>query len=176
MKKYLFLSVTLCSAAVFSQSYFQAIPEARPIANRGVTELIVASIPFQGYDETQAYFGEGEYEIFIDSANEVLDKPIIILDGFDPGDSRDIAGLYNSLNFGGQNMADILRSEGFDIVVLNAPSYTTGGKDIDGGSDYIQRNAMVLVALIDLLNSQKVGDEELVVLGPSMGGTKQLAY
>ena len=170
MKKYLFLSITLCSAAVFSQSYFQAIPEARPIVNRGVTELIVASIPFQGYDETQAYFGEGEYEIFIDSANEVLDKPIIILDGFDPGDSRDIAGLYNSLNFGGQNMADILRSEGFDIVVLNAPSYTTGGKDIDGGSDYIQRNAMVLVALIDLLNSQKVGDEELVVLGPSMGG------
>jgi hypothetical protein len=92
------------------------------------------------------------------------------LDGFDPGDSRDIAGLYNSLSFGGQNMADILRSEGFDIVVLNAPLYTTDGKDIDGGSDYIQRNAMVLVALIDLLNSQKVGDEELVVLGASMGG------
>jgi len=170
MKKYLFLLITLFTASAFSQSYFQAIPEAKPIANRSVIEQIVATIPYQGYDETQAYLGEGEYEIFIDNVDGVLDKPIIILDGFDPGDSRDITGLYNSLSFMGQNMADILRSEGFDIVILNAPLYSTNGKDIDGGSDYIQRNAMVLVALIDLLNSQKVGDEELVVLGPSMGG------
>ncbi len=170
MKKYLFLLITLFTASAFSQSYFQAIPEARPIANRSVIESIVATIAYQGYDETQAYFGEGEYEIFIDNVDGVLDKPIIVLDGFDPGDSRDIAGLYNSLSFGGQNMADILRTEGFDIVILNAPLYTTDGKDIDGGADYIQRNAMVMVALIDLLNSQKVGDEELVVLGASMGG------
>jgi hypothetical protein len=170
MRKILFLLITLITVSSFSQSFFQAIPEARPIANRSVIEPIVATIPYQGYDETQAFLGEGEYEIFIDNIDGVLDKPIIVLDGFDPGDSRDIAGLYNSLSFGGQNMADILRSEGFDIVVLNAPLYTTDGKDIDGGSDYIQRNAMVLVALIDLLNSQKVGDEELVVLGASMGG------
>jgi hypothetical protein len=170
MRKILFLLITLITVSTFSQSFFQAIPEARPIANRSVIEPIVATIPYQGYDETQAFLGEGEYEIFIDNIDGVLDKPIIVLDGFDPGDSRDIAGLYNSLSFGGQNMADILRSEGFDIVVLNAPLYTTDGKDIDGGSDYIQRNAMVLVALIDLLNSQKVGDEELVVLGASMGG------
>ena len=170
MKKILFLLITIITGSAFSQSYFQDIPEDRPIANRSIIETIVATIPYQGYDETQAYFGEGEYEIFIDTVDGILDKPIIVLDGFDPGDSRDIAGLYNSLSFGGQNMADILRTEGFDIVVLNAPLYTTDGKDIDGGADYIQRNAMVMVALIDLLNSQKVGDEELVVLGASMGG------
>jgi hypothetical protein len=100
----------------------------------------------------------------------VLDKPIILIDGYDPGDLIGTTDLYGALSFGGQNMGDILRAEGFDIVILNAPLYTTDGKDIDGGSDYIQRNAMVLVALIDLLNSQKVGDEELVVLGVSMGG------
>src|SRR5690606_29754005 len=72
--------------------------------------------------------------------------------------------------FGGQNMADILRDEGYDIVILNAPVYTTDGKTIDGGGDYIQRNAMVLVAMIKQLNADKVGDNELVVLGPSMGG------
>jgi hypothetical protein len=170
MKNYLFLLISSITLSSFSQSYFQDIPEDSPIKNRGVIETITAAIPYQGYDETQAYLGEGEYEIFMDTLDEVLDKPIIVLDGFDPGDSRDITGLYNSLSFDGQNMADILRSEGFDIVVLNAPLYTTDGKDIDGGADYIQRNAMVMVALIELLNSQKVGYEELVVLGASMGG------
>ncbi|MAP53871.1 MAG: hypothetical protein CL605_03105 [Altibacter sp.] len=160
----------MISLNALSQSYFQKKPTPTHIANRSVVTPIVATIGYQGYDESQAYFGEGEYEIFLDLVDGTLDKPIIVLDGFDPGDSRDITGLYNSLNFDGQNLADIVRNEGFDIVVLNAPTYITDGKTIDGGADYIQRNAMVLIELIDLLNAQKVGNEELVVLGPSMGG------
>ena len=163
----LFCLITLSS---FSQTYFLGENNNTPINNRSVITPIVASIDYQGYDETQAYFGEGEYEIFIDNVDGILDKPIIVLDGFDPGDGRNITGLYNSLNFGGQNLADILRNEGFDIVILNAPQYTTNGKDIDGGADYIQRNAMVTIELINLLNDLKVGNEELVLLGPSMGG------
>jgi len=170
MKPIYFLLLSLFSINSFSQSYFQEKVKSTPIANRSVVSPIVASISYQGYEETQAYFGEGEYEIFADVNNGVLNKPIIVLDGFDPGDSRDISNVYNSLSFNGQNMADILRSEGFDIIILNAPQYTTNGKDIDGGSDYIQRNAMVLVELINLINSQKVGDGQLVILGPSMGG------
>ncbi len=131
---------------------------------------ITATIGYQGYDESQEYYGEGEYQIFLDNVNGVLDKPIFLIDGFDPGDTRDIPAIYSLLNFDGGNLADILRDEGFDLVTLNAPQYTTGGKDIDGGSDYIQRNAMVLIELIDLINSQKVGNEELVIIGPSMGG------
>ena len=95
---------------------------------------------------------------------------MIVLDGFDPGDGRGIGALYASLSYGGQNLADELRDLGFDIVVLNAPNYITDGYEIGGGGDFIQRNAMVLIALIQELNSQKQGDEELVVLGPSMGG------
>ncbi|MCW8982334.1 MAG: hypothetical protein OQJ83_13200, partial [Altibacter sp.] len=170
MKYYCLLFCSFVSLSAISQSYFQKKPTSTPIVHRSVVTPIVATIGYQGYDETQAYFGEGEYEIFLDLVDGTLDKPIIVLDGFDPGDSRDITGLYNSLNFDGQNLADIVRNEGFDIVVLNAPAYTTDGKAIDGGADYIQRNAMVLIALIDLLNDQKVGDEELVILGPSMGG------
>lgn len=170
MKFFYFLFFTAISTSLFSQSYFQNKVDYKPITQRGVIETIVASIEYQGYDEAQAYFGEGEYEIFIDLVGGILDKPIIVLDGFDPGDGRDITGLYNSLSFDGDNLADILRAEGYDIVILNAPMYTTNGKDIDGGADYIQRNAFVLIELINLLNEQKVGDEELVVLGPSMGG------
>ena len=131
---------------------------------------ITATIEYQGYDESQAYFGEGEYQIFLDNVDGILDKPVILIDGFDPGDSRDIASLYGLMDFDGGNLADILRDEGFDLVALNAPQYSTDGKDIDGGADYIQRNAMVLVELIDLINNQKVGDEDLVIIGPSMGG------
>ncbi|MCH9661774.1 MAG: T9SS type A sorting domain-containing protein [Bacteroidetes bacterium] len=171
MKEVYFIALAFVSFSVSAQSYFLPTANQSPIANRNsVVEPIVATIPYQGYEETQEYFGEGEYEIFLDEVDGVLDHPIIVLDGFDPGDSRDITGLYNSLEFDGQNMADILRAEGFDIVVLNAPQYSTGGNDIDGGADYIQRNAMVLIEMINLLNAEKVGDAELVVLGPSMGG------
>jgi pimeloyl-ACP methyl ester carboxylesterase len=170
MKKFYILLLIFSTQLAFAQIRFQNIPEHAIFPESLAVETITANIAYQGYEETQAYFGQGEYEIFIDNVDGILDNPIIVLDGFDPGNSRDIPGLYASLSFGGQNMADILRDEGYDIVILNAPVYTTDGKTIDGGGDYIQRNAMVLVAMIQQLNADKVGDNELVVLGPSMGG------
>lgn len=169
-KIYFLLFLLLTAQFTFAQIRFQNIPDGANYPERSITQTLTANIAYQGYDETQPYFGQGEYEIFLDTYNGVLNKPIIILDGFDPGDSRSIGDIYAGLSFGGQNFADVLRSEGFDIVILNAPLYSTGGKDIDGGADYIQRNAMVLIALIEQLNADKVGEEELVVLGPSMGG------
>jgi len=133
---------------------------------------ITATIGYQGYDETQAYFGEAEYQIFMDNTTNVLDKPIILIDGFDPGDTRDINGMYALLDYNGNNIADELRDEGFDFVLLNFPIYTRASDnvEVDGGSDYIQRNAMILAELISQINAQKTGNEELVVIGPSMGG------
>ncbi len=133
---------------------------------------IEASIPFQGYDESQAYLGQAEYQIFLDNVDGVFDKPIFLIDGFDPGDSRNIAGMYAMLDFNGSNLGDTLRNEGFDFVLLNFPVYTRAvdGLLVDGGSDYIQRNAMVLIELINQINSQKVGNQPLVMVAPSMGG------
>ncbi len=133
---------------------------------------ITATIGYQGYDETQAYFGEAEYQIFLDNIDGVLDKPIILVEGFDPSDQRDFTGMYNLLNFNGQNLGDTLRDEGFDFVLLNFPTYTraSDGQTVNGGADYIQRNAMVLTELINEINNQKIGSEELVIIGPSMGG------
>lgn len=134
---------------------------------------IESTIPYQGFGESQAYTGVGEYEIFLDNQDGILDKPILLIDGFDPGDTRDIPALYQLLNFnnGTENLADEARDLGYDVIVLNFPIYVRNGSDIiDGGSDYIQRNAFVLTALIDEINAQKVGEEELVIIGPSMGG------
>ncbi len=45
---------------------------------------------------------------------------------------------------------------------------------LDGGTDYIERNAFLLVKLIQILNaklqSNGYGNEKLVIVGPSMGG------
>lgn len=134
---------------------------------------ITATIPYQGQGENQAFFGQGEYEIFLDTNDGILDKPIFLVDGFDPGDTRDIATLYSSLDYGtGQNLADYLRTEGYDIVLLNFPTYTRANTTtvVDGGVDFIQRNAFILVELINQINAQKEGNHKNVVIGPSMGG------
>ena len=154
-----------------------------------------------GYTGVPEFAGLGEYEIFLDTDNGVLDKPIILIDGFDPGDTRTIAGLYGLLDFNGsqgdQNLGDLVRAEGFDVVVLNFPSYFRlsdntllniddatdtnadtiideadypGSTLVNGGADFIERNSMLLVDLINTLNADKVGDEDLVIIGPSMGG------
>ncbi len=92
-----------------------------------------------------------------------------------------------------------LRDKGYDVIILNFPklgSFIPGlngepgftipsnvkvngsGSTInafnrDGGTDYIERNAFVLVKLIQQLNAALAANgstENLVIVGPSMGG------
>ena len=131
--------------------------------------------------------GIGEYEIFL-SDDSILDKPIFLVDGFDPGDGRPISGyidvttgtyvngIYDLLNFdengSSSNLGDVIRAEGYDVIILNFPLYTRVSDNVvvDGGSDFIERNAMLLVELIGIINAQKVGSEQNTIIGPSMGG------
>lgn len=153
--------------------YIPAVSLRNP-GNTSAITTINATIPYQGVEDPAAYLGQGEYEIFYDNGNGVLDKPIILLDGFDPNDGRPIPAIYGLLNYGttGQNLADDLRNQGFDVIILNFPNYTQTetGNLLSGGADYIQRNAMVFVELLNQINAQKVGNEKNVVIGPSMGG------
>jgi hypothetical protein len=134
---------------------------------------ITATIPYQGFGEAALYLGQGEYEIFPDTVDGILDKPVFVVDGFDPGDTNTIPLFYASLNYGvGQNLADYLRTLGFDIILVNFPTYTRPNTTtvVDGGVDFIQRNAFVLVEVINQINAQKVGNQKNVIIGPSMGG------
>ncbi|WP_299119670.1 T9SS type A sorting domain-containing protein [uncultured Winogradskyella sp.] len=161
MKKYYFTTLLLLPILVFAQTSF--------------TSAITPDL--SAYGEAINYPGEGEYQIFL-STDNILDKPIIVVDGFDPGDTRDIAGLYSSLDFtgtnGSQNLADLLRVEGFDIVILNFPTYVraSDGETIDGGADFMERNALLLVELVNIINTDKAANnpEQNVIIGPSMGG------
>gem|GEM_PF-804445 len=127
-------------------------------------------------------------------------KPIIIVDGFDPLDKRVSDDIYKVMNYGTPNpiqpnLVKDFQQMGFDVIILNFPvigseaiSYKTdvvrykadGTFDRyqsmpgrDGGADYIERNAFLTVKLIQEVNAklaQNGSSEELVVVGPSMGG------
>ena len=136
---------------------------------------INSSLTYQGFGETTAHAGKAEYKIYYDNIDGVLDKPIFILDGFDPGDSRDISVLFNSFNNAAttDNIINELRDDGYDLIIVNFPSYIStsdGTTPIDGGADFIQRNAYTLISLLQLINSIPTKTDENVVIGPSMGG------
>lgn len=84
-----------------------------------------------------------------------------------------------------QNLGSELRDQGYDIIILDFPrnlettSITTPfgiyqyKYNRPTGADFIQRNAFVLVTLIEKINQTLVANgstEKLVVVGPSMGG------
>jgi len=138
-------------------------------------DYITASIPFTDY-ENNTFRGQGNIHYYFSTAtpcNGKVRKPIIVLDGFDPGDTRSITQLYDEY-LNRNQFADAIRSIGYDIVVLNLPVYLNeSGNLVDGGADYIERNAFVLVRLINKLNRElrdNKSTEKLIVIGPSMGG------
>ena len=53
------------------------------------------------------YKGWGEYDIFY-SSDGILDKPIFLVDGFDPTDSRNINAVYAELDYEGGNLGCLL--------------------------------------------------------------------
>jgi hypothetical protein len=131
-----------------------------------------------------------------------LRNPVIVLDGFDPQDS---SPLFED---DGNNISvyNLLRQRGVlyllddhaastspampaglqrDVVILNFPNSqrhdangNLTGYNVDGGSDYVERNAMVLIELLNQLKplARLPGAKGATILqpftivGPSMGG------
>ncbi|MCF6295448.1 MAG: T9SS type A sorting domain-containing protein [Flavobacteriaceae bacterium] len=168
---------------------------------------LVENPPNQIATETfQGALGEIEYRIFYRTRKDdgsinsqaSLKNPIIIIDGFDPGDERKIGylednssektlikqmwydledGDTNPDNNERVNLVNELREESYDVIIVNQINHTKNingiETDIDGGADYIERNAMAHVALYQHLSSvlvQNGSSEELIIVGPSMGG------
>jgi pimeloyl-ACP methyl ester carboxylesterase len=93
-----------------------------------------------------------------------LSKPIIFIESFDFLNEITASGTYNDLNqpISGTNTRalNILRANGFDVIVLN----------FDDATNYIQSNAFLLAELITQINTNKISNEELMVIGYGMGG------
>ena len=117
-----------------------------------------ADIPYNGE------YGEADVAVFLGNGNTTLTNPVVIIDGFDPGDTRPIEGLYEIANQ--QNMVDSLRALGMDGILINEHD----------GAGYIQKNAMIVVKVLDSINQVMTAAgtmkeaNQTVVIGPSMGG------
>jgi len=170
-----------------------ADPETEPC----FSEVVSSTILFQGYDEPQAYKGINTVNYYYrngvscNKTKQTINKPIIVVDGFDPTNKRlaekirTEAFFFVNQNGNPDNLGTILRAQGYDIIIVNHPDYTEGTRTIQtpngpqtidrlihGGGDYIERNAMVLVKIIQDINAQlPLGStEKIVIVGPSMGG------
>ncbi len=89
-----------------------------------------------------------------------LDKPVIIIDGFDPDpQKRDCDDLYE-MTQSWNNTIDELNLRCCDIVTVNWL----------GGGDWMQKNAFALIEVINFINANKKGYNDIVLIGPSMGG------
>ena len=163
-------------------------------------ETISPSSPYQAEKEYLGLGGVGDlwwwYANSVDNECTLslnagtINKPIIFLDGFDPQDSRNGSQIYgNFLKFSegttDNYLGRILRlsSYGYDVGILNFiehhKEYVQSNYGpllvsyIDGGADYIQRNALLLVEVIQRTNARLAASgstEQLVIVGPSMGG------
>ncbi len=100
----------------------------------------------------------GEAFIYLAETHQTLQQPIVLVEGFDMLNDMGWEELYGFLN--AQNFLEDLRGQGYDLVLLN----------FDNSMDYIQRNAFLLVKLIQQVNAEKAGYSQLVVAGASMGG------
>jgi hypothetical protein len=116
------------------------------------TLFLTASIPYLGE------YGTGEAYIYHGESHATLMNPVVVIEGFDLDNTMNWEELYQSLNQ--ENLIETLKAQGYDAVVLNFTEAT----------DYIQRNAFVVVELIEEVNDLVVPGADLVVIGASMGG------
>ncbi|WP_026450715.1 T9SS type A sorting domain-containing protein [Aequorivita capsosiphonis] len=128
-----------------------------------------APYTFQGYDEGQAYVGIGRYANH--SNTTCVDKPIIVVEGYDPADTFDNDDIFGTAQLNRNGLSTDLVNNDYDVITLNFEPRPINGKTVAGGTDYIERNAMVLVKLITFINQNKsTNAEPTKVIGFSMGG------
>lgn len=122
---------------------------------------------------SEAYLGQNASVTvtFDDAGGDCkITKPLIVAEGFDVGTL-----LSPENEFGDNNITLFQQSISNDtdlknLIHGNDQEYDIIYVDWNNGVDYLQRNALALQAVIEWVNDNKVGNEENIVLGQSMGG------
>lgn len=94
----------------------------------------------------------------INGCDKVFDKPIIVVEGFDPDGSLTLGEMEK--RFKSQSFVATMGAYGYDFVFVDFTKNTT----------YIENNAKVLEAVINWVNQNKTGTNKTTVIGFSMGG------
>ncbi len=123
--------------------------------------------------------------------NTCIKKPLILVEGIDFGYKDHWTGCYGG-KCGNVGLIDLMngyvlnpyesklkdRIEPWDAIA-KAPKFISDLRnkgydifyiDFHNGADYMENNAQLVVKFIQLINERKCSDEELVVVGTSMGG------
>jgi PGAP1-like protein len=125
---------------------------------------------------TESYNGQFAYGTL--SVRYVLPgtmrKPLLVVEGFDPGHI-----LKPEEQFGETSIKSFISDLSDDgttalkTALVDIPQYDIVYLDWNNGTDYIQRNALLVEEAIRWINSQKIlagSTEPNVVIGQSMGG------
>lgn len=124
-------------------------------------ETKLTELKFSDYDGKELKCSY-EYGIYFNDCStrhpNVLKNPILIVDGFDPTNSRNLGNIFDMMNESPNNMATKLLDEGHDIIICNFIK----------GADYIERNALAVREMIEFIKLRT--SDKIIVIGPSMGG------
>ena len=128
-----------------------------------------APIPISATTPMYGQYATGYMTILYASSDQKIRKPLIIAEGFDPGDvlkpelRTGEQTLYdftsNAYFSGSSNIANLVFSGSYDIIYV----------DWRHGTDFIERNAMLLEAVLNYVNNNKVTSTSNIVIGQSMG-------
>ncbi len=106
----------------------------------------------------------GQFTISLGCGPDALDRPLIVVQGITVGGAENGVDYNTFLRqidpLAGPNLKDVFEDEGYDLVYV----------EYADGEDFIERNAYFLQDVIREVNDLKVGDEENVIMGVSMGG------
>ncbi len=150
-RKILRLRATRADGTVLQSSFLFTV-RARQVPAPSETWPLTATIPYLGG------YGTGEAYVYLAEEHATLTEPVLVVEGFDLDNSMNWEELYLLLNR--EDLLETLRAEGYDAVILNFTEST----------DYIQRNAFLLVELIQQVQAAVSPDREFPVIGASMGG------
>ncbi|MBM4118438.1 hypothetical protein FJ251_12030, partial [bacterium] len=101
----------------------------------------------------------GQAYVYRAPGHASLQNPVVVVEGFDLDNIMGWDELYDLLNR--ENLLEDLRAAGYDAVVL----------DFTESTDYIQRNAYLLVTLLEAVQAALADPEQdIALIGASMGG------
>ncbi|HET9250887.1 MAG TPA: FlgD immunoglobulin-like domain containing protein [Candidatus Eisenbacteria bacterium] len=110
---------------------------------------------------TTPYLGgvaSGDAYVYLAPGRTQIQNPAVVVEGFDLENSMNWDELYALLNQ--ESLIENLRADGYDAIVLNFTDAT----------DYLQRNAFVVVDLIQQIRGIVGPETTMALAGASMGG------
>ena len=113
---------------------------------------VTGTIPYLGG------VASGDAYVYLAAGRTQVVNPVVVVEGFDLDNTMNADELYELLNQ--ENLIETLRSDGYDAVVLNFTDAT----------DYLQRNAFVLIELLQQIQGSVGAGTSVGLAGASMGG------